>query len=79
MARYVMPQVQDTISWIDRSAAFARDNKGTLMGGATRAVLQAIADHTAAAAAGGDASGFALPGTASAAEAPKEAAEKAES
>jgi len=48
MARYVMPQVQDTVSWIERSAAWARENKGKLMGGATQAVLKAIAEHNAA-------------------------------
>ena len=45
MARYVMPQVQDTVSWIERSAAYSRANKQELMGGATAAVLKAIGDH----------------------------------
>jgi limonene 1,2-monooxygenase len=67
MARYVMPQVQDTISWIDRSVNWTSENKGVLMGGATRAVLQAIADHNAAKEQANEGSGFALPGTASSA------------
>lgn len=45
MARYVMPQVQDSIAWIERSGAWTRDNKETLMGGARDAVLKAIRDH----------------------------------
>jgi limonene 1,2-monooxygenase len=45
MARYVMPQVQDTVSWIERSANYARENQKELMGGATAAVLKAIGDH----------------------------------
>jgi limonene 1,2-monooxygenase len=45
MARYVMPQVQDTVSWIERSATYARENKQELMGGATAAVMKAIGDH----------------------------------
>ena len=44
MARYVMPQVQDTVSWINRSQAWTAANKGVLMGGATQAVIKAIAD-----------------------------------
>ena len=44
MARYVMPQVQDTVSWIARSAKWTADTKGVLMGGATQAVIKAIAD-----------------------------------
>jgi limonene 1,2-monooxygenase len=67
LARYVMPQVQDTVSWIERSMASTRENQAMLMGGATRAVLQAIADHNAAGATGG-ATGFTLPGSASSAE-----------
>ena len=68
MARYVMPQVQDTISWIDRSASWTSENKGLLMGGATKAVLQAIADHNAAKEQATDGAAFALPGSASTAE-----------
>ena len=44
MARYVMPQVQDTVSWIERSAKWTAATKGVLMGGATQAVIKAIAD-----------------------------------
>jgi limonene 1,2-monooxygenase len=67
MARYVMPQVQDSVSWIDRTADWTREKQGELMGGATRAVLQAIADHGAARAQANEGTGFALPGTASSA------------
>jgi limonene 1,2-monooxygenase len=76
MARYVMPQVQDTISWIDRSATWARENQAKLMGGATQAVLQAIADHNSAKAQANEGTGFALPGSASSA-APAKAEEPA--
>ena len=48
MARYVMPQVQDKLSWIERSSRWTQENQARLIGGATQAVLQAIADHTAA-------------------------------
>ncbi len=64
MARYVMPQVQDTLSWIDRSVEWTRENRGTLMTGATTAVLQAIADHTSAKQQANEGTGFALPGSA---------------
>jgi limonene 1,2-monooxygenase len=47
MARYVMPEVQDTVSWIRRSAKWTADTKGVLMGGATQAVIKAIADGNA--------------------------------
>ncbi|MCH8050493.1 MAG: LLM class flavin-dependent oxidoreductase [Chloroflexi bacterium] len=67
MARYVMPQVQDTVTWIERSAQWARDNQAKFMGGATKAVLQAIADHNAAKDEATDGVGFALPGSASSA------------
>ena len=67
MARYVMPQVQDTVTWIERSAQWTRDNQGKLMGGATKAVLQAIADHNTAKEQPTDGTGFALPGSASSA------------
>jgi limonene 1,2-monooxygenase len=72
MARYVMPQVQDSISWIDRSVNWTRENQAQLMGGATRAVLQAIADHNAAKTQANEGTGFALPGSASSAAAPSE-------
>jgi limonene 1,2-monooxygenase len=72
MARYVMPRVQDTITWIDRSAVWTRDNQGVLMGSATRAVLQAIADHTAAKEQATEGTGFALPGSAATAAPHKE-------
>jgi limonene 1,2-monooxygenase len=65
MARYVMPQVQDTLTWIERSAEHARTNRDKFMGGATQAVLQAIADHNAAKEQANEGTGFALPGTAS--------------
>ncbi|MCH8815169.1 MAG: LLM class flavin-dependent oxidoreductase [Chloroflexi bacterium] len=47
MARYVMPQLQDTLTWINRSTAHVRENKESLIGGATAAVLKAIGDHAA--------------------------------
>ncbi len=65
MARYVMPQVQDTSAWIERSAQMTRDNQAKFMGGATKAVLQAIADHNSAKEQADEGSGFALPGSAS--------------
>jgi limonene 1,2-monooxygenase len=72
MARYVMPRVQDTLTSIDRSAVWTRDNQGELMGSATRAVLQAIADHTAAKEQVTEGTGFALPGSAATATPRKE-------
>jgi limonene 1,2-monooxygenase len=48
MARYVMPQFQDSLSWIDRSAEWSKEAKGTLMEGAKNAVLKAITDHASA-------------------------------
>jgi|FLYL01.1.fsa_nt_gi limonene 1,2-monooxygenase len=63
MARYVMPQVQDTVSWIERSQNWVRENKATLIAGATKAVLQAIADHNAAKAQATEGAAFALPGS----------------
>jgi limonene 1,2-monooxygenase len=48
MARYVMPRVQDTMSWIERSQQWTSQTKETLMGGAKMAVLKAIADHNVA-------------------------------
>jgi limonene 1,2-monooxygenase len=67
MARYVMPQVQDTLTWIDRSVEWTQENQGKLMGGATQAVLQAIADHNQAKTQANEGTGFALPGSASSA------------
>ena len=46
MARYVMPQVQDSVSWVNRSQSWVRDNKETLVAGARTAVLKAITDHS---------------------------------
>ena len=46
MARYVMPQVQDSVSWVNRSQSWVRDNKETLVAGARNAVLKAITDHS---------------------------------
>jgi limonene 1,2-monooxygenase len=48
LARYVMPQFQDSLSWIDRSAEWSASAKGTLMDGAKNAVLKAITDHASA-------------------------------
>jgi hypothetical protein len=48
MARYVMPQFQDSLSWIDRSAEWTGETKGALMDGAKTAVMKAIGDHAAA-------------------------------
>ncbi len=47
MARYVMPEVQDTTSWIKRSGDWTRGNREKLMGQASEAVLKAIRDHNA--------------------------------
>ncbi len=49
MARYVMPRVQDSVSWIDRSSAWTRANQGDLMAGAKSGVLKAIHDYKDAA------------------------------
>jgi len=46
MARYVMPQVQDSVSSIDRSQFWVRENRETLVAGARTAVLKAITDHS---------------------------------
>ncbi len=48
LARYVMPQFQDSLSWIDRSAQWTGETKGALMDGAKMAVMKAIGDHAAA-------------------------------
>jgi limonene 1,2-monooxygenase len=48
MARYVMPQFRDSLSWIDRSAQWTGETKGALMDGAKMAVMKAIGDHAAA-------------------------------
>jgi limonene 1,2-monooxygenase len=48
LARYVVPQFQDSLSWIDRSAEWSMAAKGTLMDGARNAVMKAITDHAAA-------------------------------
>lgn len=48
MARYVAPRFQDSLSWIDRSVDSVSENKGTLIAGATQAVLKAIGDNAAA-------------------------------
>jgi len=78
MARYVAPQFQDSLSWIDRTVEWTSSNKGKLMTGATTAVLQAIADHNQAKSQANEGTGFALPGTAAgAAEVAKETAETA--
>ncbi len=45
MARYVMPQFQDSLTWIKRSETWTRDNKEALMGAAQQAILKAIQDH----------------------------------
>ncbi|MDO8616320.1 MAG: LLM class flavin-dependent oxidoreductase [Dehalococcoidia bacterium] len=63
MARYVMPQVQDTVTWINRSQQWTSERKQQLMGGATQAVLKAIADHTAAKAVATEGAAFTLPGS----------------
>jgi limonene 1,2-monooxygenase len=47
LARYVMPQFQDSLTWIDRSVDWVSANQETLIGGARNAVLKAIADHSA--------------------------------
>ncbi len=44
MARHVMPQVQDTVAWIDRSLQYNEDHQAELMGGAKAAIDKAMAD-----------------------------------
>jgi limonene 1,2-monooxygenase len=63
MARYVMPRVQDSVSWIERSQQWTAETKGELMGGAQRAVLKAIADHTAASQSATEATTYGRPGS----------------
>src|SRR5207247_7042247 len=46
MARYVIPQFQDAVAWVDRSQGWVRDNKETLVAGARTAVIKAITDHS---------------------------------
>ncbi|MCH8813554.1 MAG: LLM class flavin-dependent oxidoreductase [Chloroflexi bacterium] len=46
MARYVMPQVQDTVAWIDRSLQYNEDNKDKLMSGAKAAIDKAMAQRS---------------------------------
>ncbi len=48
MARYVMPQFQDSLSWIDRSIQWSADNQESLIGGAKMAVLKAITENASA-------------------------------
>jgi limonene 1,2-monooxygenase len=44
MARYVMPHFQDTLTWIDRSNQWTRDNNQALMEGARAGVFKAVVD-----------------------------------
>ena len=48
MARYVMPEFQDTTSWIKRSNEWTLANKESLMAGTAQAIQKAIQDHAAA-------------------------------
>jgi limonene 1,2-monooxygenase len=45
MARYVMPEFQDTTSWIKRSHDWTLEHKESLMAGTQQAILKAIEDH----------------------------------
>jgi limonene 1,2-monooxygenase len=45
MARYVMPQVQDTVRWTERTREWTSQTKAELMEGANTAILKAIEDH----------------------------------
>ncbi len=63
MARYVMPQVQDTTTWINRSQKWTSDNKQQLIAGGTAAVLKAISDHSSAKNVAKDGAAFTLPGS----------------
>ncbi|MEX0682491.1 MAG: LLM class flavin-dependent oxidoreductase [Dehalococcoidia bacterium] len=77
MARHVMPRFQDTTSWVHRSGDYLRQNKVPLMSGAATAILQAIADHTAAKTQTSDGSGVTAPGNGQQAVAPAKKKEKA--
>jgi len=48
LARYVMPEVQDTTSWIKRSNAWTRENKEHLIAGGRGAIEKAIRDYAVA-------------------------------
>jgi limonene 1,2-monooxygenase len=48
LARYVMPQFQDSLTWIDRSVEWSSANQETLIGGAKMAVFKAIGEHATA-------------------------------
>ena len=50
IARYVMPQVQDLTSWIQRSGDWTRSNVAALNAGAGGAIIKAITEHKGAAA-----------------------------
>ncbi len=60
LARYVMPQFQDTLTWIDRSIEWSQENQGKLIMGAKTAVLKAITENPTATA---QLSKTVLPGT----------------
>ncbi len=45
MARYVIPEFQDTISWVKRSRDWSMRNKEELMAGTQRAIMKAFADR----------------------------------
>lgn len=45
MARYVMPEFQDAISWVKRSREWSMRNKEELMAGTQRAIMKAFADR----------------------------------
>lgn len=49
IARYVMPQVQDLTSWVQRSGDWTRANVGTLNAKAGAAIIKAITEHKDAA------------------------------
>ncbi|MDP9238956.1 MAG: LLM class flavin-dependent oxidoreductase [Chloroflexota bacterium] len=45
MARYVMPEFQDSNTWIRRSNLWTKEHKEDLIGGARSAIQKAIKDH----------------------------------
>jgi len=47
MARYVMPEFQDTIAWNRRSEAWSNENRESLMQARNQAIMKAIGDHAA--------------------------------
>jgi limonene 1,2-monooxygenase len=48
MARYVMPEFQDSLTWLRRSNVWTQERKEGLIGGARGAIEKAIKDHAVA-------------------------------